>query len=122
MNYLGLIADNVCSDEFKAILGIIKFVLNVICIAIPIILIVLIVLDLAKIVTAGNANDDKVKKEVTSKVVTRIIFAVLIFLVPTIVKLIFGLIPLNNSGLSDTTDMGSGSTWRSCWDSVTVNG
>ena len=99
-----------CPDELVSIMAIVRFIVNVICIAIPIILIVLIILDLAKIVTAGNI-DDKLKKEVTSKVVTRLIFAVLIFLVPTIVRLVFGVLPL-----PDNADTGEGSTWRDCWD------
>ncbi len=110
MNFLQILA---CSSELSSILALVKFILNAICTAIPIILIVLIVLDLAKIVTAGNI-DDKLKKEVTSKVVTRLIFAVLIFLVPTIVKLVFGLLPLPG-------DVGSeNATWRTCWDNAKV--
>ena len=99
-----------CPDELVSIMAIVRFVVNVICLGIPIILIVLIILDLAKIVTAGNI-DDKLKKEVTSKVVTRLIFAVLIFLVPTIIRLVFGVLPL-----PDNANTGEGATWRSCWD------
>ena len=107
MNVFQILA---CKSELVSILAIVRFVLNAICIAIPIILIVLIILDLAKIVTAGNI-DDKIKKEVTNKVVTRLIFAVLIFLVPTIIKFIFGVLPL-----PDSSNTGEGSTWRTCWD------
>ena len=95
-----------CPDELSSILAIVQFILNAICIAVPIILIVLIVLDLSKIVTAG--------KEVINKVVTRIIFAILIFLVPTVVKLIFGVLPLPKGS------QGEGSTWRDCWDNATI--
>lgn len=110
MNYLQILG---CSPEFSTILALVKTVLNAICIAIPILLIVLIILDLAKIVTAGNI-DDKLKKEVTSKVVTRLIFAVLIFLVPTIVKLVFNLIPLPGDA------NGENATWRTCWDNASI--
>ena len=89
MNFIQLLA---CDADFVAILRIVRWVVNIICFAIPIILIVLCILDIAKIVTAGNI-DDKLKKEVTNKVVTRIVFAVIIFLVPTIIGLIFNLIP-----------------------------
>ena len=104
---------DVCTSELSSILAIVKTILNVICIAIPILLIVLIILDLAKIVTAGNI-DDKLKKEVTSKVVTRIIFAILIFLVPTIIKLVFNLIPLPGDA------SGENATWRTCWENASV--
>ena len=99
-----------CPAEFISILKIVRWVINIICFAIPIILIVLCIFDIAKIVTAGNI-DDKLKKEVTNKVVTRVIFAVIIFLVPTIVGLIFRLIPVDNK---DATV--NGATWGDCWD------
>lgn len=107
-----------CPDELVSVMAIVRFVINAICIAIPIILIVLIVLDLAKIVTAGNI-DDKIKKEVTTKVVSRIIFAVLIFLVPTIIRLVFGVLPLPEG---DNSETGEGSTWRDCWDRAADKG
>ena len=110
MNYVQMLGS--CPEELVSVMAIIRFVVNAICIAIPIILIVLIILDLAKIVTAGNI-DDKLKKEVTSKVVTRLIFAVLIFLVPTIVRLVFGVLPLPKG---DNEATGEGATWRDCWD------
>ncbi len=116
MNFVQImdtVAASGCRDEVLTILAIVKVVLNAICVAVPIILIVLIILDLAKIVTAGNL-DDKMKKEVTNKVVTRIIFAILIFLVPTVVKLVFGLLPLPGE------QQGEGSTWRACWDNATI--
>ena len=109
MNFVQILA---CPDELISIMAIVRFVVNAICIAIPIILIVLIILDLAQIVTSGKL-EEKEKKEVTSKIVSRIIFAVLIFLVPTIVRLVFGILPLPNT---DKTDTGEGSTWRDCWD------
>ena len=108
MNYVQMLA---CPDELVSIMAIVRFVVNAICIAIPIILIVLIILDLAQIVTSGKL-EEKEKKEVTSKIVSRIIFAVLIFLVPTIVRLVFGILPLPN----DSGNQGEGATWRDCWD------
>ena len=72
--------------------------------------IVLCILDIAKIVTAGNI-DDKLKKEVSDRIVTRIIFSVVIFLVPTIVGLLFKFVPVDTS--ESTLD---GATWKDCWD------
>ena len=102
-----------CPSELVSVMAVVGFVVRAICIAIPIILIVLIILDLAKIVTSGKL-EEKEKKEVTSKVVTRIIFAVLIFLVPTIVRLLFGLLPLPDQDKNDVS--GETATWRDCWD------
>ena len=76
-----------CKD-YETIAGIIKGAINLICYAIPIIIIVLTVIDVAKVATSGNV-DDKLKKETGQKAVTRLIYAVVVFLVPTIVSLIF---------------------------------
>ena len=111
MNFVQIL--DACPEALVDIIGIVRWVINIICWAIPIILIVLCILDIAKIVTAGNI-DDKLKKEVTGRITTRLIFAVIIFLVPTIVKLVFGWIPVpeaNNSTLN-------GVTWETCWDAA----
>ena len=109
MNFFQILG--VCDPDFVSILAIVRWVVKIICFSIPIILIVLCVLDIAKIVTAGNI-DDKLKKEVTSRIVTRVIFAVIIFLVPTIVGLIFRFVPVkdkNNATLNNAT-------WQNCWE------
>ena len=101
--------------DLYSILGIVQWVIKLICWVVPIIIIILTILDVAKIVTAGNI-DDKLKKEVTSKITTRIIFAVLIFLVPTIVKLLFGFIPVVKDKTNNTEAIGA--TWQTCWDAT----
>ena len=99
-----------CTDDVRTILSVVKWAVRLICIAIPIILIVLVILDLAKVVTAGNI-DDKMKKEVSQKVVTRVVYSVLIFLVPTLVNMFFGLLPdkVTNSGSGYEAD------WWTCY-------
>ena len=109
MNFVQILG--ACDPDFVDILRIVRWVISIVCFAIPIILIVLCIFDIAKIVTAGNI-DDKLKKEVTNKIVTRVIFAVLIFLVPTIVGLIFNLIPIKDSEKNTTIN---GATWNDCW-------
>ena len=101
------ILEELCDADFITILRIVKWVFNIICWGIPIILIVLSVVDIAKIVTAGNI-DDKLKKEVGNKIITRLIYAVIIFLVPTIVSLIFRFVPLEQGKIN-------GVTWGDCW-------
>ncbi len=107
MNYVQVLGS--CPEDLAGIISIIKWVISVICWAIPIILIVLCILDIAKIVTAGNI-DDKLKKEVTGRITTRIIFAVIIFLVPTIVGILFRYIPVNGKNVEL-----NGVTWGNCW-------
>ena len=107
MNFVQIL--DTCS-EIGPILSIVKWVLNMICWAVPILLIVFVTIDVAKIVTAGNL-DDKMKKEVGNKVVTRLIYAVIIFLIPVIVNAIFTLLPkgaINSDGNYDEA-------WYSCW-------
>ncbi len=113
MNFFQILG--ACDNDFVAILRIIRWVVNIICFAVPIILIVLSILDIAKIVTAGNI-DDKLKKEVSDRIVTRVIFSVIIFLVPTIVGLLFRFIPV------DTKDATfEGATWSDCWEAAKNN-
>lgn len=103
-------ASEFCTSDIVAILGIVKWVLKAICFVVPIILIVLVTLDVAKVVTAGNI-DDKIKKEVTQKLVTRIVFAVIIFLIPTLVSFLFKSLPSAGTGMNDTA-------WWDCWENA----
>jgi hypothetical protein len=109
MNFFQILG--VCDTDFVAILRIVRWVVSIICFAVPIILIILCILDIAKIVTAGNI-DDKLKKETLDKIVTRVVFAVIIFLVPTIVGLLFKLIPVKDA---DKNVNIQGATWSDCW-------
>ena len=109
MNFFQILG--VCDQDFVAILRIVRWVVNIICFAVPIILIILCILDIDKIVPAGNL-DEKLKKETLDKIVTRIVFAVIIFLVPTIVGLLFKLIPVADA---DKNVNIQGATWSDCW-------
>ncbi len=109
MNLVQVLA-SYCSDDILTVLSIIKWGLNLICWATPVILIILTTVDVAKIVTAGNI-DDKLKKEVTNKIITRLIYAIIIFLIPIIVSAIFNLLPKR---VTDTTSAGDAS-WYECW-------
>ncbi len=113
MNFVQILGT--CPSELIQVVKIIKWVINVICWAIPIILIILSILDIAKIVTAGNI-DDKLKKEVTGRITTRLIFAVIIFLIPSIVRLIFNVIPITAANGTDKDAQVEGATWGDCWD------
>ena len=111
MDFLQILA---CDTDFISILRIVRWIINIICFGIPIVLIVLSIFDIAKIVVAGNI-DDKLKKEVTSKIGTRFIYAVIIFLVPTIVSVIFRFIPAGGQGSSGNYTINN-LTWKDCWD------
>ncbi len=86
--YLTLDAINFCTKTAN-IWQIIGYVLLVFKIVIPILLIIFGVMDLGKAVIASK--DDEIKKATTS-LVKRAIAAIVIFLLPTIVTFIIGLV------------------------------
>ena len=96
---------NVCGNTtMKDVIALVKLVMKVICILVPIVMIVLGSFDLFKAVTAGKEEDIKKKQKA---LITRIIAGVLVFLVPTIVSLLTGL-------------MGT-EEWKDCWNTTGVS-
>jgi hypothetical protein len=93
-----LILTNVCSEELKTLVGIVKAVLQIIQIVIPIGLIVWGTLDLGKAVIASKEDDIKKAQQLLIK---RAITAVLVFLVSAIVMFLMGFV--GNVG------------WKTCW-------
>ena len=88
----------VCNDSLKVLVSVVKTILGVIQIAIPIALIVLGTIDLGKAVIASKEDDIKKNQGILIK---RVIAAVLVFLVATIVTFAMGLI--------------GGNSWKGCW-------
>ena len=96
---------DVCSDDtVLKVMGIIKLVMQVICIVVPIVLILLGSIDLFKAVTAGKDEDIKKRQQTLIK---RVIAAVIVFLVPTIVTVLMNLI-----GVVE---------WKDCWNEADSN-
>lgn len=88
-----------CTGDIQTILGLVNTVLNVIRWVIPAILIVMGTLDIAKVVISSE-NDEKEVKAATKKLTTRVIYAVVVFLIPTIVSALFSLITLPGADVS----------------------
>ena len=106
-----------CDPSIVSILSLIKLFVNLICWVVPIVIIILTTFDVAKIVTAGNL-DDKLKKEVTGKITSRLIYAVIIFLIPMIVTLLFTVLGKNNATIKNKTESDNsitGCTWSEAW-------
>lgn len=95
-----LVTDVCKNTTMKDVMDLVQLVMKVICILVPIVMIVLGTFDLFKAVTAGKEEDIKKKQKA---LITRIIAGVLVFLVPTIVSLL--------TGLMGTED------WKACWNS-----
>lgn len=73
-------------DQLAPIMRVLAYLINLVKWAVPIVLIVMIIIDF---VQATTANDEKKMKEAQNKVGKRIVYALVIFLVPTIVSLLF---------------------------------
>ncbi len=72
------------------------YLLMIVKIVVPLLLIIFGVIDYAKAVVA---SDDKALKSSTSSFVTRIAAGVIIFLLPTIINFVFGLVAGANTGM-----------------------
>lgn len=81
-----------------------NLVVDLIKIAVPIILVIFGMLDLAK---AVMSNDEKEMKGAQTKLIKRVIYAVVVFLVVSVVQLLFGV-------LANTGATGEGSNISSC--------
>ena len=100
------------NDSLAVIMRISSKAVKYIQIAVPILLIVLIVLDLMKVVT-GTA-DDKAKKDALNKAVKRMIYAVIVYLVPTLVSFFVSKMDTFSKNSNDISTITSKS-WLSCW-------
>ena len=110
MNFVQILA---CDEDILDLISIVKLVINGICWVVPILLIVFVTIDVAKIVTAGNL-DDKMKKEVGNKIVSRLIYALIIFLIPTIISLLFRILG-KSTIIKGGDSTAAGCTWSEAW-------
>ena len=95
-----------CNDaSFKPIFSIIRTVISLIKIAIPIALVLFGMLDLGKAVMAGK--EDEMKKA-QGTLIKRVVYAVLIFLVVTIVQLVMGVVSEADEGKTNKME------WYNC--------
>lgn len=104
---MSILANFNCSlgAEAVQVIAIVRLIMNVICIAVPIVMIVLGSIDLFKAVT--SSKDEEIKKK-QQTLIKRIIAGVLVFLVPTIVSLLMNL-------------LGAGGDWATCWNEAGDN-
>lgn len=101
--------NEICCN-IRPILKAINLMLEIVKWSVPLLLIVLGTIDMFKAVLSG---DEKVVKETQESFIKRLLYGVLIFLIPFLVDLVLSLISDNiqvdNQGL---TDMNS---WAACW-------
>ena len=99
-----------CGNELlQVVLRLIKHtVMPVIMIGIPILLIVLGSVDLAK---AAISSDDKAVKSAQSAFIRRLIYGALVFFVTMIVRFVMDLV-------ADATGSEDSRSWQACWESA----
>lgn len=103
MNILGITC-----GQLAPIMRVLAYLLKLFKIAIPIILVVLVIVDFSKAVVA---SDEKKMNEAKNVALKRIVYALIIFLVPTIVSLLF-----KNLGSSlDNSELTNATEWISCF-------
>lgn len=91
-----------------------KGIMPIIWIGIPVILIIMGTIDLGKAVIS---SDDKEIKASTGRLVKRIVYAVVIFFMVTIVSLVMSIITKAGDGdMIDTSE--NGYSWRLCWNAA----
>lgn len=100
-------AASVCTGGIAEVVGLAKMVIKVLQIAVPIGLIVMGTIDMAKAVIAG---DEKKMKEAQKPFIKRIIAAIIVFLIPIIVNMVLSFVTTGNS------------EWIDCWNKSEWNG
>ena len=93
-----------CDKDLVIIFRLLYGVINLIKIFVPVLLILFGTIDLAKAVIAGK--EDEMKKA-QSTLIKRVIYAVAVFLVVTLVTFLMSYVA--DTGVADTN------SWKSCW-------
>ena len=100
-------ASSVCTGGIASVVSLAKMVIKVLQLVVPIGLIIMGTIDMAKAVIAG---DEKKMKEAQKPFIKRIIAAVIVFLIPIIVNMVLSFVTTGNSD------------WIDCWNSAEWNG
>ena len=96
-----MILDGVCTQELSSVLAVVRWIVNLVKLAEPILLVVLATFDLAKVVTNSKGDDSETKKAVKT-LITRIIYGLIIYFVPIIIVWLFTSIRIG--GVSEVMD------------------
>lgn len=94
--------------NMKPFLNILRIVIRLLQFSVPLILLVLGTIDMIKAVTS---NDDKAAKTSLDTFIKRLMYGVLVFLAPFLVRLVLNLLNDNILKNSDVDSM----NWLGCW-------
>lgn len=95
-------------DDLGPVISILKAVVGIFQFGIPILLIIFGMIDLGKAVIAGK--EDEMKKA-QGTLIKRVIYAVAVFLVVTLVVFVMNIVA--GSGVEN-----GGQSWKDCWDNT----
>lgn len=109
MDFIQFLASDPCNGLLPIVQLVRRGVFPIIQIGIPILLIILGSVDLGK---AVMSSDDKEIKGATSKLIKRVIMAVAIFFVVTIVTIVMDLFAQVDD---DNEQIGDTEGWKECW-------
>lgn len=119
MNLFQILATDMCNNALvQTVIGAVKTVFTIIQIAIPIVLIVYCTIDMFKAITSG---DEKKTKEAWKTAGRRLIYAIIAFLIPWLISLVF---TFAGSIINDTEAQGELSnfqTFFACWKGSNTN-
>ncbi len=97
-----------CDSNMQMIVGIVVTLFNAIKFAIPIVLIILCTIDIFKIIVSKKEDEiKKLRKDVMMKIVYAVLIYLIPFLIPFILNIVNGLVPMDYDA-----------SWKECWDYV----
>lgn len=111
MEFMQLL-DVTCEGDILTVVSAIKFVFNLIQWAIPLVLIVLGTIDMFKAMASG---DEKKTKESQKTFIRRLIYAVVAFLIPFIISLVFTFVGKMISDASAQEGKKTYDNFFACW-------
>lgn len=106
---------DLCTEEMAVVVGAVKTIFTLIQIAIPGVLIVLGTIDMFKAMASG---DEKKTKEAQRTFIRRLIYAVVAFLIPFIIRLVFNFVANNIGTEEGKTGQTAYNQFFACWNGV----
>ena len=106
---------DLCTTDMQVVVSAVKTIFTLIQIAIPGVLIVLGTIDMFKAMASG---DEKKTKEAQKTFIRRLIYAVVAFLIPFIIRLVFGFVANNIGAEEGKTGQNAYNSFFSCWNNT----
>ena len=103
---------DLCTTDMQVVVAAVKTIFTLIQIAIPGFLIVLGTIDMFKAMTSG---DEKKTKEAQRVFIRRLIYAVVAFLIPFIIRLVFNFVASNINNSEGQTGINAYNEFFACW-------